>query len=138
MESSKRLPALLFAHLENELIKLVKELRGKFSLCNINLSCAAFADNICLVSVSKNSMEMMFDVAYHYRCNWRFLFSPQKCKLVIVGKYDSKDIRIKFGNCKSVESYFETHLCLGLVTTKRLKSNILVTKLAIVNHYYTP
>ena len=129
---------LLFALFENELIKLLKELKCAPTICNINVSCPTFADDISLVSMSKHNMQTMFKIAYNYSCKWRFQFSPEKCKIIIFGKDHSPLYNVKLGNHVITVSNSETHLGVGLTVSNKAENEYVNKKSALVNLYYMP
>ena len=110
---------LLFVLFENELLRLLKNLRSNANLCDINVACPSFADDISIVSLTKQDMQKMFNTAYEYSCKWRFQFSPQKCKILIFGRDQSPKYEIKLGNDVIEQSCCETHLGVGLYTNKK-------------------
>ena len=121
---------LLFVLFENELLQLLKRLQESIKMCNVNVACPAFADDVSLVATSKDHMQSMFNIAYSYSCKWRFEFSPQKCKIVIFGKDRQADVHIRLGNHDVTESASETHLGVGLVTNKKCEAEFVQNRIS--------
>ena len=124
---------LFFALFENELLKIVQQLRDSIRIYDIDVSCPAFADDVSFIANSKYNMQKMFNIAYGYACKWRFEFSPQKCKVLRFGKDLNPKVKIKLGGCDITESKCETHLGVGLVTDKKAELEFLSSRISKCN-----
>ena len=68
--------------------------------------------------MSKEGLQMLIDIAYQYSKNWRFKFSPSKCKILIFGKDSNPNLKIKMGTDLVKVSNCEQHLGVVLASSK--------------------
>ena len=87
---------LLFEVAYNELIH---------TLCNSKLGCQiervvssnpTYADDIAIVSCSKQNLQALLDIANSYSIQWKFKFNVDKCELVVFSpdSYSNNDIKL--------------------------------------------
>ena len=71
----------------------------KFGIQMFNeiIACPTFADDVAILSETRNGLQQMVDMAYEYSCKWKFKFNPKKCITMTFGKYDNIQ-QIKMGN----------------------------------------
>jgi hypothetical protein len=115
---------------ENELLELLKSLTEAINICNQNVTCPAYADDVSMIAMSKQALQVMFRVAYKYSCTWRFQFSASKCKVVIYGKDKDADTKIKLGLSEICESECETHLGVGLCVNQRAETEYMKSRVS--------
>jgi hypothetical protein len=60
---------------------------------DIYLGSPAFADDIALMSYTKNGLQTMLDNAYEYSKRWRFTFSVPKSKCIVFGETKIENMR---------------------------------------------
>ena len=64
---------------------LVEELNGRLETIkslNEPTGCIGYADDIALISVSREGTQQLIDIAYRYCKKWRFSFNPSKCSVI--------------------------------------------------------
>ncbi|KAH3795784.1 hypothetical protein DPMN_149345 [Dreissena polymorpha] len=78
------------------------------------------ADDMVLVSYSKNGLEWMFKICYEYANRWRFLYNASKCSLPVYNKKTEDTSTFYLGHDCLPASDKYTHLgieCNSLLTT---------------------
>ena len=65
------------------LIKLLES--SGYGLCTAgaDVSSLSVADDMILVSLSKNGLQKMMNICYEYSCKWRYLYNPSKCAVTV-------------------------------------------------------
>ena len=65
------------------LLGQLKESPARFKLATVNCSCPTVADDMVLISLSKNGLAQLMSVSYVYSCNWRYRYNATKCSVVV-------------------------------------------------------
>ena len=114
-------PCSLFLHglFSNEFLKSLKKSVVGAKLCKKSTCCPAFADDVTMITLSKEGLQILFNIAFEYSCKWRFKYSPKKCKVVIYGKDSNPGLNIVLGNNIIEYSNCENHLGLALATNEK-------------------
>ena len=76
---------LLFLIFMNPLIEEIRKKRLGAYIGDICVSCPIFADDMQLVTLSRDSLQQLVNVSENYSSKWRFKFSPTKCILMCFG-----------------------------------------------------
>lgn len=112
--------------------QLLRDLeRGKcgMNLYGIECSSPTVADDMVLVSYSKNGLQTMIDMCYMYSCKWRYKYNSSKCKVIVFNEskvdYITRNRTWHLGNNELEECENYTHL--GIICSKYLdtQQNIL-------------
>ncbi len=116
-------PCSLFNHaiFNNDLIMEIKQCMVKIKMSNEIVTCPSFADDMTIMSLSKEGLQILVDIAYHYSKKWRFEFNPTKCKVMIFGKDTNPRLNVKLGNHIIEVSDCEKHLGVDLCTSEKIK-----------------
>ena len=107
---------------DNALIDELQQSVYGLKVIDYDINCAAYADDITIVARCGNDLQYLFDIAYKFSMKWRFEYNPKKCAILIIGKNNipgNCDNKIKLGNTVINVSDSETHLGVGLVTSKQ-------------------
>ncbi len=125
-------PCSLFNHAvyNNDLIKCIKQCMVKVSLFNQVVSCPSFADDMTVISLSKEGLQMLIDLAYHYSKKWRFVFSPTKCKILIFGKDTNPRFDVKLGNHVIDVTHCEKHVGVAISTNAKKQEENMRARIA--------
>ena len=109
-------PCSYFLHavFNNPFIQDVKRSIVGAKACGEILSCPSFADDVSVITFSREGLQILFDIAYKFSTKWRFQYSPTKCKVVVVGKDTNPKLQVKMGNNTIDISNCETHLGVPL------------------------
>jgi hypothetical protein len=114
--SSPRLYLLYINGLIDELEK------SGLGLCVYNTCFASptVADDMCLISLSKTSLDKMLDICYNYSCKWRYSYNPSKCAVLVFNekhKYKNENRSWHIGPDRIEEKDSYTHLGINLGTS---------------------
>ena len=87
------------------LIALEKSAYG-IKVHGVNVTCPSYADDVTIVSGSRNGLQKMLEIAYEYSCKWKFKFNPEKCVTLTFnsGKRKSQVVKMGEKDLKEVES----------------------------------
>ena len=89
------------------------------NLMKREIACPAFADDVTIMAVSKESIQQLVSMAYNYSRKWRFSFNPAKCKLIVFGTDSNKKVEIKIGSHVISQVAADKHL--GTLLSSREK-----------------
>ena len=103
---------LKFMHalFNNDFTSDIKKSIVEAIICNEVVSCPSFADDVTLVTLSKEGLQVLIDKPFEYSSKWHFEFSPTKYKLVIFGKDTNPKLKVMLGENVIQASNFENHL----------------------------
>ena len=104
---------------DNALIEELQQSVYGMKIIDHEINCAAYADDVTIVARCKNDMQFLVDVAYNYSMKWRFDYNAKKCSVLVIGKIENIENDIKLGDTVLKQSKCETHLGVGLVTSKQ-------------------
>ena len=83
-------------------------------ICDTRITCAAYADDVTLLTTCVKDMQYLVDIAYNYSLRWRFEYNPQKCKIMVFGNTRNLNCDIRLGSNVITVSKCETHLGVPL------------------------
>lgn len=66
----------LYTGFNSDLLNLLQD-RGA-GVASISISCPAYADDIAILSLHKQSLQSLLDITYQHSCEWRYHFNPLK------------------------------------------------------------
>jgi hypothetical protein len=107
----------LYQIFNNDLLLDIQRSGSGAYINDVNVSCPAFADDVSLVSLLKQSMQTMLDMAYQYSCKWRFEFNPDKSVVMCFGKDVSPDRRLCLGDTSLIVCTSQMHMGVMLTDT---------------------
>ena len=87
---------------------------------DINMASPTVADDMVLVSYSKNGLERMLKICYEYANRWRFLYNASKCSVLVYNKKTEETSTFYLGHDRLPASDKYTHLgieCNSFLTT---------------------
>ena len=92
-------PCSLFLHalFSNDFIKNIRKSIVGARFCKETTCCPAFADDVTLITLSKEGLQILFSIVYDYSCKWHFSYSAQKCKIIIFGKDTNPRLHVLLG-----------------------------------------
>ena len=85
-------------------------------LSGMNICSPAYADDICLVSLHKPSLQAMLNIAYKHSQLWRYEFNPSKSHVMVIGKDTSVGNKLKLGDQDIELVKVDKHLGVPLVS----------------------
>ena len=118
------LSGMLFQIFFDEILMDLQCCNFGVQICNETIACPTFADDIAILSETRDGLQQMVNMAYDYSCKWKFKFNPKKCITMTFGKYGDRK-KIKMGN-----DSLEQVECTNYLGTP-LYSNIKYEKLEI-------
>ena len=105
----------------NGLIENLVKLNIGFSIANNSLCAPTVADDMLLLSLSRNSLQIMLNECYRYSCMWRYQYNASKCAVVIFDNSKSKAKKyrkdLNLGTSPLAESDNYKHL--GVICDRR-------------------
>ena len=82
------------------------------------------ADDMVLVSLSKQGMDEMLDICWKYSQIWRYFYNAAKCKVVIFNDRPSKTNRHVFKIGPEPVDVSDSYCHLGIVCSKSLSTKV--------------
>ena len=108
----------LYCVFNNDMIKELKSSIHGTRLRAINCTCPTFVDDLSIVAWSKFALNFLLSVAFRYSRVWRFQFGAIKSFLLIFGKDQFPDVKVKLGNDVIKASDTHMHVGIPLCTSK--------------------
>ena len=85
----------------DDLINEICRCVSGFMLLGLVLCVLAVADDMMLLSLSKNGRDMLMRICYQYSCKWRFDYVPVKCSVFVFNEakfvYDQRKRQLRLG-----------------------------------------
>jgi len=114
------LSPILYAFFINGLIDELKQAQLGVEISpEVLIDCLLYADDIVLITDSKEKLQRMLDIVTEYARKWRFELNPKKSEVVVFGmRYPPRDLQMKLGQhiLKQVGQY----KYLGIELTRTL------------------
>ena len=101
------LSPILFCVYINELAKMLTSHNVGVSICNVNISCLFWADDVVLIAENEDDLNRMLDIAADFSRNWQLNFNHAKSNVLIAGKKINRNKLWKLGDnyISEVDSY---------------------------------
>ena len=93
------------------------------------VACPTYADDCCLISLSRKGLQSMLDIAYRYSRMWRFQFSAPKCVTMTFGENKSLT-SFCMGKEKIPEVDEFVHLGTPIFSSDRGEKNMIADRIA--------
>ena len=119
---------LLYLVYINALLEELESSKLGFCVSDIKTCSPTVADDMVLISFSKNGLQNMLDICYRYSCKWRYEYNPNKCGVIVFNesKADFTKCNRKWSlgpnNIKEMESY--THLGIEYCRSVSIEHNV--------------
>ena len=100
---------------------LLVELRSSghgSSICSINITSLAHADDIAIVAMYKHCLNVLLGIAYKYSISWRYMFSPIKTEYLIFGPDEELQTEVIFGTSVLDPRKMGKHMGIKLCTDR--------------------
>ena len=92
---------------------------------SITLGNPTLADDLILIGPSRRSLEKALSIVYEYSREWRFLFNPAKCHLIIISPRKlPSNLTVKFGQSEIKQTESITHV--GIELHQSFKSSLAI------------
>ena len=88
---------VLYVIFINDLLSQICASNLGLSICDINCSSPAHADDVALISLHKSCLNSMLDICYQYSKKWRYNYNEEKTIYIMWGKNDESHVQVKFG-----------------------------------------
>ena len=98
----------------NELLCILNKSCYGANIGRNKIACPSFADDVTLISVSKEGIQQLVNTAYQCSKRWRFSYNPSKCKLIVFGNKQDKNINVMLGNHNIDQVDADVHLGTNL------------------------
>jgi len=120
------LSPILFCIYINELAKHFKECNMGVNICDVQIGCLFWADDVVLIANDERELQKMLDVATSFSRIWRLGFNYEKSKVVICGKHPNKNQIWKLGD--NVISTCNSYKYLGVHISNNLSDHTHVSE----------
>ncbi len=112
----------LYCIYNDDLLRELRNSRHGMRVGNIDCGSPTFADDLSLVSISKDALNRMLDITYQYSRTWRFVFGVEKCVVLIFGKDESPHTQISLGGTPLTVVKSHQHVGVPLCTSTKAES----------------
>lgn len=120
------LSPILFNAYINELAKMFKECNTGVNICDVQIGCLFWADDVVLIAKDEKELQKMLDIASSFSRIWGLGFNYDKSNVMIVGKHSSKNQIWKLG--ESVISSCNSYKYLGVHISNNLSDHTHVSE----------
>ena len=108
----------------NDLLTKIQENRYGLYIGDINVTCPAHADDICILSIFKTGLNELMKIADEYSYKWRYLFNHSKTVVVIWGKDRQPHTQLKFRDDIIQPQSISKHMGITLYNDLKLEREI--------------
>ena len=101
------LSPILFCIYINEFAKMLSSQNVGVNICNVNISCLFWADDVVLIAENEKDLNHMLNIAAEFSKKWKLKFNNTKSNVLVVGKQINKNKLWKLGDdfITEVDSY---------------------------------
>jgi hypothetical protein len=92
------LSPILFCIFINELAKMIREAEVGVRICDIQIGCLFWADDVVLLGEDKVELQKMLDIAASFAKRWKLDFNRDKSNVIITGHRRLSNVRWSLGD----------------------------------------
>jgi len=137
-QGGKSSPYIYLVYIDGLIKELEKSGHG-LSLYCLNMSCPTVADDMVLISLSRNGLQQMLNLCHVYACKWRFEYNPLKCGVIVFNEMSTKQVDFSQWNIGSAQiCEVDDYTYLGITCNKFMDNSMCIQEAAerLTNQYF--